>query len=62
MNSISFFLCYSNITANKAVLKEALKIYQAENVDFVDSILIASNHLQGALIHTFDKKMKKLCR
>jgi len=61
-NSISFLLDYSNITANKAFLNEALKIYQAENVNFVDSILIASNHLQEAVIHTFDKKIKKLCR
>ena len=60
-NSISLLLEYPNITANKTVLKEALKIYHTKNVDFIDSVLIASNHVLGASIHTFDKKIKKLC-
>lgn len=61
VNSISLILNYPNITANKSVLQEALEIYHTKNVDFIDSILIASNHLHGALIHTFDKRIKKLC-
>jgi len=50
------------VLTNKSVLQEALEIYHTKNVDFIDSILIASNHLSGALIHTFDKRIKKLCR
>jgi predicted nucleic-acid-binding protein len=61
-NSISMLLDYPNIIANKTILKEALNIYQSQNVDIVDSILIASNHVLGASIHTFDKKIKNLCR
>jgi predicted nucleic-acid-binding protein len=61
-NSIMSLLDYPNISANKLVLKEALKIYENENIDFVDSVLIANNHLFGVFIHTFDNKMKKLCR
>lgn len=44
------------------VLKEALKIYHAENIDFVDAILVAYNHKMGATIHSFDKKLNKLCK
>ena len=61
-NSISVLLDYPNIISNKTVLKEALNIYHTKNVDFIDSILIASNHVLGASIHTFDKKIKSLCR
>ena len=61
-NSIISLLDFPNISADKLVLREAVKIYQNENIDFVDSVLIANNHLFGALIHTFDNKIKKLCR
>jgi len=50
------------VLTNKSVLQEALEIYHTKNVDFIDSILIASNHVLGASIHTFDKKIKSLCR
>lgn len=54
---------YPNITTtDKPVLKEALKIYCIQNVDFVDSILISYNHLSGAVIHSFDNKINKLCK
>lgn len=61
-NSITLLLDYPNITSDKTVLNEALKIFNSKKIDFVDSILIASNHVMGALIHTFDKKIKKFCR
>ena len=61
-NSIILLLDYPNISADKLILKEALRIYENENIDFVDSVLIANNHLFGALIHTFDNKIKKLFR
>jgi predicted nucleic-acid-binding protein len=59
--SIILLLEYPNITADKLVLNEALNIYHTKNIDFIDSILIASNHVMGALIHTFDNKIRKLC-
>ena len=61
VKSIIILLDYPNITADKFVLREALNIYHTQNIDFIDSILIASNHILGALIHTFDNKIKKLC-
>jgi predicted nucleic-acid-binding protein len=61
-NSIIPLLDYPNISADKLVLKDALKIYENENIDFVDSVLVANNRVFAALIHTFDNKFKKLCR
>ncbi len=61
-NSISTILEFPNITSNKKIIAKALLFYTIENVDFVDSILIANNHLHETQIHTFDKKLKKLCK
>jgi predicted nucleic-acid-binding protein len=62
-NALFILLDYNNLsTTDKTVLKEALKIYSSEKIDFVDSILIAWNHISDAKIHSFDKKVNKLCR
>ena len=53
--------CQNITTSEKTVLIEALKIYHIENIDFVDAILVAYNHKKGATIHSFDKKVNKLC-
>lgn len=54
---------YPNITTpDGAILKAALKIYDDSNIDFVDSILVAFNQISGAIIHSFDKKVNKLCK
>lgn len=61
-NSLSILLDYPNIsTSDVNVLKEALIIYSDKNIDFVDSILIAYNHISGIKIHSFDKKINQLC-
>jgi len=61
-DSLTILLEYQNIiTSEKTVLIEALKIYHIENIDFVDAILVAYNHKKGATIHSFDKKVNKLC-
>jgi len=61
-NSITPILEFPNISSNKKIIARALHFYTTENVDFVDSILIANNHLHETLIHTFDKKLKNLCK
>jgi predicted nucleic-acid-binding protein len=62
-NSLIILLDYPNIsTSDKTVLKSALKLYLTEKIDFVDSILIAYNHVSGLIIHSFDKKVNKLCK
>ena len=62
-NSLTILLDYSNIsTSDSIVLKKALNIYSDKNIDFVDSILIAYNHISGIKIHSFDRKINKLCK
>ena len=62
-NSLTILIDYPNIsTSNNNVLKKALNIYSAQNIDFVDSILIAYNYISGIKIHSFDKKVNKLCK
>jgi len=62
-NSLTILLDYPNIsTSDVNVLKEALIIYSDKNIDFVDSILIAYNHISGVIIHSFDKKVNNLCK
>ena len=62
-NSLTIFLDYQNVsTSDTDILKKALKIYSDKNIDFVDSILIAYNHVSGTVIHSFDKKVNNLCK
>ena len=62
-DALLLFIHYPNVTTtDKTILKEALKIYHSENVDFVDSILVGWNHVRGAFIHSFDKKVNRLCK
>jgi predicted nucleic-acid-binding protein len=61
-NSLTILIDYPNITtSDRNVLKKALSIYSVKKVDFVDSILIAYNHISGIKIHSFDKSVNKLC-
>lgn len=53
---------YSNIHSfNKDVVFKGLEIYEIEKIDFVDALLVGYNQIQSYQIHTFDKKLKKLC-
>lgn len=60
-NALTLLVDYTNISTNDTlVLKESLKIYETQNIDFVDSVLIAFHHIRGVIIHSFDKKVNKL--
>jgi predicted nucleic-acid-binding protein len=66
-NRISYalteLLAYPNIaTADKAVSYESLNIYKTENIDFVDALLVSYHRVNQHRIHSFDKKVNKLCR
>ena len=62
-NALTLLVDYTNISTNDTlVLKEALKIFETQNIDFVDSILIAFHHIRGVVVHSFDKKVNKLCK
>jgi len=61
--ALTELLAYQNIsTIDKAVCYESLSIYKTENIDFVDALLVSYHRVNGDRIHTFDKKVKKLCQ
>jgi len=61
-NALILLIGYRNISTNdKAVLEKALEFYHIKNIDFVDALLVAYNQVTGAVIHSFDKKVNKLC-
>lgn len=61
--TLTELLAYQNIsTADKAVSYESLNIYKNENIDFVDSLLVSYHRVNHHQIHSFDKKVNKLCR
>jgi len=47
---------------NKDVSLKALSIYCENDIDIVDSLLIAYNHITGVPILSFDKKLNKLLK
>ena len=52
---------YPNIVfPDLPVLQKAMNIYDENNIDFVDSILIAYSHIRGYQVHSFDNKLNKL--
>jgi predicted nucleic-acid-binding protein len=61
-DALIILINYPNIAMpDKSLLLESLKIYEAENIDFIDSLLVAYHIVLKAKIHTFDKKLLKLC-
>ncbi len=61
--AISTLLEYDNLElTTKELLKEALSLYSIKKLDFVDSILLAQNHIYKHTIHTFDKKLIALLK
>ena len=48
-------------TTNEPVLMEALRLYVDKHLDFVDSLLCSYSRVEGAVVETFDKKLKKCC-
>lgn len=60
--ALTRLLDYANISsADSDVLHAALNIYSSDNIDFVDTLLVGYNRIHQHQIHTFDKKVKKLC-
>jgi len=62
-SAINILLDYKNLDlTSKDLLREALSLYSTRKLDFVDSILLAQNHVYKHTIHTFDKKLKGLLK
>lgn len=57
-----FFNSPSIIINDKKVILTAFELFDLNNLDFVDAILLAYNHLQNYKVFTFDKKLDKLLK
>ena len=54
-------LKYPNIrTSDEDVLKQALQIFSAQKLDFVDALLVAYHTVKKARVFSLDKKVNKL--
>lgn len=61
-STLGQFIELPNISTNNSpVLTEALRLYAQKGLDFVDALLCAYHRVDGHLIETFDKKLKKCC-
>ncbi|MEI6306134.1 MAG: PIN domain-containing protein [Deltaproteobacteria bacterium] len=59
---LSRFLMLPNIsTTNTPVAIEALKLYEAKGLDFVDALLCGYARIDSVIVETFDKKLIKCC-
>ena len=44
----------------KALVKNAVQLYEENSVDFADALIWSANHKKGSLLYTFDRKLAKL--
>jgi predicted nucleic-acid-binding protein len=62
-DALKVFFNYTNVSvSDQAVLYESFTIYNEKNIDFVDALLVSYNRIHDHIIHSFDKKVNKLCR
>jgi len=60
--AFTLIMDYPNITTpDKLILLESLKVYAKEKIDYIDAILVAYHSVLKAKIHTFDKRLLKIC-
>jgi len=61
-NALTELFSYPNITSSDTpALRESLVVYKKNKIDFVDAILVSYHHINGHIIHSFDKQIRKLC-
>ena len=61
--TISEFLDKENINvSNKDLINKSLDFFALQNIDYIDCLLCAYNHLENIKIETFDNKLKKLLK
>jgi len=60
-SSLTELFGYNNIQVSDGeVVKEALKVYSKEKLDFVDAVLYAYNRIRKHKVYTFDKRLNNL--
>jgi predicted nucleic-acid-binding protein len=59
--TIGEFIDKENIhVSNKKLINKSLELFAAQNLDYMDCLLCAYNHVENVKIETFDKKLKRL--
>ncbi|HIP14449.1 MAG TPA: PIN domain-containing protein [Sulfurimonas autotrophica] len=57
---LKLLLQYENLeVSNRAIIIEALEVYEKRNIDFADAILCAKKNLEGYEVMSFDKDLKR---
>ena len=60
VDRLKLLLQYENLeVSNRAIVIEALEVYEKRNIDFADAILCAKKNLEGYEVMSFDKDVKK---
>ena len=60
VDRLKLLLQYENLdVSNRAIVIEALEVYDKRNIDFADAILCAKKNLEGYEVMSFDKDVKK---
>lgn len=59
--TIGEFIDKENIhVGNKKLINKSLELFATQNLDYMDCLLCAYNHVENVKIETFDKKLKRL--
>ncbi len=62
-DTISELLDKENINvSNKEIINKSLMFFAQQNIDYIDSLLCAYNHIENIEVVTFDNKLKKFLR
>ena len=59
VDRLKLLLQYENLeVSNRAIVIEALEVYEKRNIDFAEAILCAKKNLEGYEVMRFDKDVK----
>ncbi len=57
------FLNKENIhVSNKEIATKSLELFANQNIDYIDCLLCAYNHVENFKVETFDNKLQKLLK
>ena len=60
IDRLKFLVQYENLEVyNRAIIIEALEVYEKRNIDFADAMLCAKKNLEGYEVMSFDKDVKR---
>ncbi|HIP27841.1 MAG TPA: PIN domain-containing protein [Sulfurovum sp.] len=60
IDRLKLLVQYENLEVyNRAIIIEALEVYEKRNIDFADAMLCAKKNLEGYEVMSFDKDVKR---